>query len=550
MFIWKRQIHPIGVLALTLWLTVGWVILTGKNSINSVNFKHFIALVVMATWVSWLSLYYWGNTHIVAFSHQSFILLGTVLKPIRYFFENLAHKFRLGILFGLWLGYIALNFILERRIEPRNFNSEGYITDFSFWQVFTVANRPVTVPLFYKLLGNDLYRIEIMQYVVSVICWTILALAIQYSLQTRLLKFVAWLVILLFSINRELFFWHSMLLSESLSHSLLAAGLGFGILTVEYIRQHANHLTRRRQLYLAMGLTTWLFFWSMTRDANSYVVLSLAGLLILFIISQQLCQQQMFILPIVMVLSCLIIFAGQTLQSERGKRWHIPYINILGERILTDEHKTAYFVERGLPQNEQVSQYAGQRAWAFQPEHDIRYEINDWLNSKGRTVYLEYLLTHPAQTFSAPLTHWQQLLGYHYSLAFLGYMESDTDVPHWLNAYSCAVYWDDIAICGVIRAPNSQYRFSAFFPLLMTTNAVVFVLITWQSYGWDNRQIYSLAMLFFMYVLGFVAWHGDADSIERHAVQANILWRLSLWFAVIFAADWMLHHQSIIKQSK
>lgn len=541
----KFPAYLMWILTVVLWTVVLWACLTKYPTANSVTQKHVGAILCLTCWMSGVSLYFCQIPGVTSFTRRGLSLLLAILNPALQLFETLPRKLWLTMLSGLWVGYVVLNVILEQRLAARVFVTEGYITAFSFREVFTVANRPVTVPLFYKLLGNRWHLIEVAQYIVSIICWTFLAYAIQHTLKTRLLKLMAWIVILLFSINRELFFWHSMLLSESLSHSLLAAGLGLSIMTVEMIRRNAGDISRRWQLMVIVVLSAWLVVWSQTRDANSYAVLTSGGLLLLFVLWQRIHRKEVRSLPLILALSCFLVFAGQIYHAERGQRWQMSYLNILGDRILTDEQKNTFFAERGLAQNERVLQYAGHRGWDFLPDHDLRYEINDWLNKRGRAVYLEYLLTHPVQSLYAPLENWQQLLDYHYNLAFLGNIDSDADVPGWMKAYSCVVYWDDIATCGVLRAPDPAHHFSVFFPLVMTVNALTLVIIAWWAHGWDIRQFYPAAMLVLMYAMAFVIWHGDADSIERHSVQVNILWRLSLWFAVLFALDWLLNHIAI-----
>lgn len=84
------------------------------------------------------------------------------------------------------------------------------------------GSRPWTVPLFYKLLGNDPLWISIFQCGFSLLCWGLLALSVARAVRLQWLKPGAFAVILLFSLGADIIMWDAMMLSDSIALSLMA----------------------------------------------------------------------------------------------------------------------------------------------------------------------------------------------------------------------------------------------------------------------------------------------------------------------------------------
>jgi hypothetical protein len=58
----------------------------------------------------------------------------------------------------------------------------------------------------------------------------------------------------------------------------------------------------------------------------------------------------------------------------------------------------------------------------------------------------------------------------------------------------------------------------------------------------DARTFWLIALLLVLWVPHiYLVWHADAMEIERHAIQANIQFRLAMWLLVVLAADvWLV----------
>jgi len=75
--------------------------------------------------------------------------------------------------------------------------------------------RPFVVPLLFKVLGNT-HRIVAAQILLYVFSWITLGITCAVIINRRWLKILSFVIILMFSMSTNLFFWPKALLSESL----------------------------------------------------------------------------------------------------------------------------------------------------------------------------------------------------------------------------------------------------------------------------------------------------------------------------------------------
>lgn len=424
-------------------------------------------------------------------------------------------------LFGIWCVYLVLNLYLYQTTEIRHFETEGYITSMTTSEAWEFANRPIVVPMLYKAAQNYGLHIVRFQYTLSILAWTFLAIVITTILNNRFLSVIAFALILAFSLSLEVYFWNSMLLSESISHSLMILLLGL------LIWLGFGNLSSRTQHWVVMLTLILSIMWGFTRDANTYLLLVWGGGLA-FWAGYSAHSNSWRLLAIAYIL-CLA-FVVQYRHAEHGKRWQLSYINILGERILPDSEATAFFAERGLPLNDDVTRYTNHRGWAFFPDHDMRIGLDTWLDAEGRIVYAEYLASRPFQTLTAPISNWKAVLAYQHRLGNLGHMY-ETPTPVWQRLIDTTLKSERLVLPAILIG-------------------ILALLVIDGYYTHDPRYLIPLIMLFCAYILALVAWHGDADSVERHAFQSTILVRLAQFFVVLICFDRIsrrkAHQKSIV----
>jgi hypothetical protein len=207
--------------------------------------------------------------------------------------------------------YVILSVFLFANTPIKSFPDTGSylrtaelsVLDAEFW----TAERPASVPLFFKLAGRSPNQITWMQEMLSIVCWTALAISVSSIASTGAVRIAALIVILAFSLTSDIHFWNSMILSESFNNSLFALNTALWLLVIWKL-PHIKQQSALMQGVLASCLVALLGLWSMSRDSNIYVVLGISGFcLIGLLFSRYGCR----ILFATVMLGCGFIFILQ-----------------------------------------------------------------------------------------------------------------------------------------------------------------------------------------------------------------------------------------------
>ncbi|MDX1992658.1 MAG: hypothetical protein SF029_09720 [bacterium] len=434
-----------------------------------------------------------------------------------------------GTLIALFIVYIVVNADLASRIPAQAFMSEDYLNDQTIGEAWANAIRPLTLPLIYKLFNNDIDQIARVQWAIAVVGWGALAWALVAVLENRLAKLAGFAVVLLLSLTRDVAFWNSMLLSESLSNALFCLLLALSLIIGHRMRQ-PERFSLPAQLAAGFLLIVVAFFWSQTRDTNSYFLLGVAGLIvlgpiILFIQRSRIASPLFrldwlgFALPALVIVGFVAIFLQQDGHANTGFRWQYSFVNVLAHRVLPFPDRAQFFFDRGMPNTPEVLAYAGQTnfAWTF----DLSFPaFGEWIDTDAKSVYARYLLSRPVQSITEPLDWWNRLLLFEHNL-LAAYMDTPYEAA-WQKPITALVYTE---------------TWGLLLLSLVGFGAVAFSLL---YFGLDWRLLLPLTLLLLVYPLAFLNWHGDSHAVERHALHVALQWRLALWLFILVAFDQML----------
>ncbi len=449
-----------------------------------------------------------------------------------------------GICILIWLIYLAANVYLRLNTPITSAPAEAYITPTTIREAWESAERPITIPLIYKLLNNDFEVIAWLQWGLALVSWLALACATMLHLKSNVLRVLACALILSLSLARDVYFWNSILISESISQSLfiLLIAIGMFVLWV-YQRGVPKPLI---QVIAALGVLILTIVWSFTRDTNTYVVLAAAlllGMLVLVRVFTPLPNPRRFaytasgerqtrhsrsslfsafsvsrwfklIFPILLATGFVGLFVFQNQDANRGLRWRYPLMNIIARRVLPYPDNVAFFAERGMPTTPAVMRFAGQFAWAY----DLT-PLEPWLTQESRRVYLQYLLSDPIETFLTPIHRWEMILLFDYRV--IQEHRRDIVLPSWVETLTGFAYPEHLG-----------------FVIFSEIGLLLLVLWVWRAP--DVRLSIVIVLLLLLYPLAFMVWYGDGFAVERHAVPTAIQWRLTMWLAILFALDTLL----------
>jgi hypothetical protein len=186
-----------------------------------------------------------------------------------------------------------------------------------------------------------------------------------------------------------------------------------------------------------------------------------------------------------------------------GKRYRIPILNSIVFKILPNEEYLTWFEKKGMPDIDLLKlNYSDleNHKMVYNLYNDKRFtELFNWVNNKGKSVYMEFLITHPGKS--------------------LLFHEKSKDLKR-IFAFNIG-YTGEISGIGKI----SHRIFPLFsLPLVLVLLAIViFISYRESSLIW---LFPSVLMLVFTANV-FMLYNADALEKERHLFITNIIMQFS-----------------------
>jgi len=362
------------------------------------------------------------------------------------------------------------------------------------------------MPLIYKLLGKNLKIIAYAQLFVSICSWTFLGFAIARSLKSIWLMPLVYITILTLSLSDIISLWNSTILSESFSLSFFACFIGAWIIIVPKIS-----LKR----FLALIAISILF--GFLRSINAYIVLMIGGIIAMIgYINQKGKGRHYYIL---LQIVFIVVFIMSNKFSDSGNHWTSYTLNVFSTRILPNQEYRAYFEKHGMPVNENLLARTGKIYY----EDDFAYykdpkleQFRNWLYLHGKSTYLRYLLTHPRYLLLKPLHDLQDML---FSSRLIYY------APKGFILSPPGKLFDAVSAWGL-------YPAYIFFTGILVGLNIVFTLSKKSTASWV-----PLIMIFLVYPLAAIIWHGDSHEIDRHVLPVVVQARLGFVLLLLLTID-------------
>lgn len=392
-------------------------------------------------------------------------------------------------------------------------------------QGFWAGERPFTVPLIYKAIGLDLQNpldaaavrwVTSFQIGLSVLSWISLATVVAWATHGRWSRLAALGLILAFATSLDIAQWDRILLSESVSTSTFAAILGGSILGVRLWAAETDAPGWPRQILFVACMSLLVVFFAFARDSNGYLVLAgsigLAG---------SVCLPAVRTRPVAPIAAILaLIMAGtfyfQDRSTNLGKRWLGPFLNVFSARVLPVEEFVEFFSDRGFPAEAITEEmYLGRPVFLSQLQQtQDGGRLLEWIEVNGKSAYLQFLASRPAQTLGKPIQRAGSLVNVDSS----EYRLRERSDPAWAVLISDLMFPTrteillGFALLASLALLSAKNRIRAF-PLPAT----------------------GLALMALSYPLAVVVWHADAIELERHSFQLALQLRLAAWLLVIGA---------------
>jgi hypothetical protein len=255
--------------------------------------------------------------------------------------------------------------------------------------------RSYTVPMIFSFFGSlnerNEQRIIIFQILSSFIAWVYFAWVLGSLCQNRALRWLVFLSVSTLMFGRGYFYSNQYLLSDSIALSLLLLWYSC-ILKLDYL---VDLLIPKATAFKVLAFFVFAILTSLTsnaRDAN--VFLLLITILPIWIILGRRPKYVALTLTVII----LIITAQQVKTSHA--RSIVSIATVIETRIVTDPARAEFFEAHGLSLDGNVKLWiknAGPLSiWASEiKDFPWTPELRNFIETKGKSVYALYLLTHP-----------------------------------------------------------------------------------------------------------------------------------------------------------
>ncbi|MGB7874592.1 MAG: hypothetical protein WBL25_09435 [Anaerolineales bacterium] len=359
---------------------------------------------------------------------------------------------------------------------------------------FWANTRPPMFPLVLKFYSANEIKVASFQTAFSVFAWGVLALSLSLSVKS-LLRPIAFVLILALSLERHIAGWDVVMLTESLSVSLLALFLAAWLWLL-------RGWSWGKVIVLCMIAIPWAF----TRDTNGWILLMVAGLILLGVLFF---GGRKRYLAVAFVFAT--IFGFSNLSANTGHRWVFPFQNVLAQRILTDQRALDFFSNCGMPVTSELLDLAGgsalskDRAFYTDPALES-YRI--WLYADGKSCYMRWLVSRPLTSLREPWVDFTWLLAFE-NVSFFYPKRYEPILPWYAERI---LYPQDMLL---------------WLWGLTTFGALVAV---WKK-AWKSNAAWvvfiGLCLLIYPHI--FIVWHGDVSGTHRHALTVSLQFVLGIW---------------------
>lgn len=382
------------------------------------------------------------------------------------------------------------------------------------------ATRPPVTPIIYSILDENVGKIAIAQFAAQVISWLLFAWTVADLMTTKLMRIISLCILLGFALSATIFHWWNVLLTESLTLSVTIFGITIIVWFIRYLGKESKPIWQ--QIIMGIDLLIVIGIWLFLRDINFYAVILLNVMVFALILYFRVLRQRMLPFLVLVMLGSSVLAFFQNQRSIETDRWQFPLTNVIVQRILQDKTASQFFIERDLPITDTILD--AEDAVDVYAQLDDMDAFDNWLDEKGRGVYISYLLQNPLSTIWEPIDQRDALLLIDDDLR--GY--SQIDDLHPIQS-----------ILTNLLAIHGPHLYGLSLAIAIFAGSIAL------SYGIDWRWLLPLILLGLVYPLGFVAWHGDSVEVERHSLQVAVFWRLGFWLLVLIGLDSLLYKRHL-----
>jgi hypothetical protein len=322
------------------------------------------------------------------------------------------------------------------------------------------------------------------QFVLSLVAWALLGFVAAGAVGVLLgaCFALAWPVAL----------WNGSVLSESLSITLFAASLAATL----WLWTGWN---RRRFAAWCAVVVVFAF----TRSTNVFL---LPFLVVPFAALGK--RQTVLTAAVVAVVFGLWGAYGNTVGAPLRET---SLLNVYLNRIVHNDQKRPYFVERGMPVDRDVAAFVDRRGAVNKDELFERSpQFAAWFKDKGASTYRAWLLSHSLSFAQA----WSVLVD---------------------NVNYAYPEYDDGLQARAASTAMTRYYTAVYLPWwVMVVFAVVMLAVLALPRRITFEAVLAVALMAGAYVQAYVGYHGDATEMARHCILALVVYKVAVFVIAVW----------------
>ncbi len=364
------------------------------------------------------------------------------------------------------------------------------------------------LPLFWKLLpGSTGVSAPYAQWLLSTAAWLVLATVVAMTLRGRRFRVVGFAVILVFALTPLVAQWDGVLLTESIAISLTVLLLAALILV----------LTRPSWWTVSFALATTVCG-ALARDQNSVFEL----LLLVPVAVVVAWRDHRRSLGLALAGGAVLVFLGGAVAvNHRGSEAGVG--ENVAIRVLPDPATLRYFRQHGMPVIPDM--YSVLISSRFPPTRF--YEVPElasfrrWASSRGNSVYLGWLATHPGASLGEPLRNLDRIV-------------APAKTPaDGLDFFRPAGYSNALpGFAASFVYPQTGWLVVGWMCIV----GVVALVAAVQGYGRRAWLVPGLVLASTI-PMGIFIWNADALGRERHVLPVGLFGRLGMWMLALYVVD-------------
>jgi hypothetical protein len=380
--------------------------------------------------------------------------------------------------------------------------------------------KPPTVPLVYRITGDDPGVIAGVQAELAFAAWAVLAVVLALAMRRWWTRAAAIGVAIAFVLAAPRVGFSGAILSESIDDSLktLAVAGALGLALGRPSDRRA--VMRERAIAIAFGVVAIL--WLYARDSNAITMLAaIASAAILW--TPRRWPRWGIALAAVSAAAALLMLLTPSVVPDRlpyqatwyprlASRQMYPVINNVLARVMADDRE--WLADRGAPV-ELLDKFAGDVSTdkLVQDVPELR-PAQDWIAEHGQGTYVRWLLRHPIDRTFQLVGAWTTVLAAH----------NTTTMPVGWRAH------DNIALDLLRGLTTNRW--------IVLALVAVSPILLWRPRR-DPRTAIALVMVASGTIGTAAAYYGDAAEIARHCYGAGQQIVLGLFIAALARLDRM-----------